>query len=406
MKNNKITILTQGFLETTLSIAHYLAKLNLDVNVICINYSNTRKLNVFDFNKYFENKDYISKEDIKSISSSEFIDYISGFDLNFYFFKRNKFNPLELMFNGVKMKKIIEKSNPDVINIIQGSPFLQFIAYLLPKEKIVYSLHEIINHFGETSKKQKVLLNFIIKNKFPVIVFSNTSKKRFIEYINNQEISLRYPIHVINFGLFEIYRFFNIEHTSVSLNINDKLLNKKIILFYGRITPDKGLEILLSTYSIIEKQFNDVFLIIAGAGKIEYDFSNIKNILVFNRHLTNEEIVYFNKIAYVTICPYLSASQSGIPMTTYLFNKPIIASDVGAFPEFIYNMSTGLIIQPNNITSLKDAIVNILTDEDFYNSLINAIKTKYSTGDFDWNLIAKKTLLVYNKYIIKDSNID
>jgi glycosyltransferase involved in cell wall biosynthesis len=112
--------------------------------------------------------------------------------------------------------------------------------------------------------------------------------------------------------------------------------------------------------------------------------------------LSNNEISKLNKYAKFIVCPYTSASQSGIPLTTFLFNKPIIASNIGDFPNIVEQDKTGVLIQPNNRDQLMNAILKLVIDEKFYRMISANIKIKYSSGQNSWNSIADRTIDFYN----------
>jgi len=391
----KVLIITKGFLESTLPLAKAISEQGIDVEVLSTNSKERKNLNVIKFSQIQTDKTWITKEDLKSIINEDFYRYLSAFNINFHFKNGNGKNPIRLLRDAFYLKKYINSRSADVIHFIQGSVFLVLVASMLPRHKIVFSLHEVTNYTGITPLKHKILLNFIIRNSFPVIVHSEISKHRFINYASRSKRSGSNPIQVIYFGLFNVYKFF--EKSDAGLNINFENPKSKVLLFFGRITPSKGLNILLSAFRLLENQYSNIHLIVAGSGKIDYDISGIKNLTIINRPLNNEEIVHLIKMSYALVCPYLSASQSGIPMTGFLFSKPIIATSVGAFSEVIIDMKTGILVLPNDINALKNAIEIMISDENLYKKMTADIKSLYNRDRFNWNIIAKQTISVYRK---------
>jgi glycosyltransferase involved in cell wall biosynthesis len=391
----KVLIITKGFLESTLSLANALGKKGVEVEVLCTNSKKRRNLNVIDFSQIQTDKSWITKEDLRSIVNDDMYRFLSAFNLNFHFKSGDGKHPISLLRDTFKLRKYIKAQGADIIHFVQGSIFLATVASMLPKNKIVFSLHEITNHFGITSLKQKILLNFIIRGSFPLIVHSEISSNRFINYAGRKNRSYSNPIHVIYFGLFEVYRFF--EDMDISLNTGFENSKSKILLFFGRITPYKGINTLFSAFELLEKQYGNIHLIVAGNGHIAYDISGIRNITVINRPVKNEEVVYLIKLAYAVVCPYHSASQSGIPMISYLFGKPVIATAIGAFSEVVIDMKTGLLVSPNDIDQLKNAISNLISDQELYEKMTSEIKNIYTRDRFNWDIIAQQTMEVYGK---------
>lgn len=391
----KVLIITKGFLESTLSLANALGKKGVDVEVLCTNYKKRRNLNVIDFSQILTDKSWITKEDLRYKVNDDLYRFLSAFKINFHFKNGDGRHPISLLRDAFKLRKYIKTQGADIIHFIQGSVFLATVASMLPKNKIVFSLHEITNHFGITSWRQKILLNFIVKGGFPLIVHSEISRDRFINYDRRKNRLISNPIHVIYFGLFEVYSFF--ESLNVSPDTGFENSKSKILLFFGRITPYKGLNTLFSAFELLEKQYSNIHLIVAGNGHIDYDITRIRNITVIDRPLKNEEIVYLIKLSYAVVCPYHSASQSGIPMISYLFGKPVIATSIGAFSEVVIDMITGILVSPNDINELKYAISNLISDQQLYEKMTSEIKNIYTRDRFNWDIIAQQTMEVYGK---------
>jgi glycosyltransferase involved in cell wall biosynthesis len=59
------------------------------------------------------------------------------------------------------------------------------------------------------------------------------------------------------------------------------------------------------------------------------------------------------------VCPYRDASQSGVLMTAMAIGKPVIATNVGAFPEYIQDGYNGLVAEPNH-DSILDRVLHYL----------------------------------------------
>ena len=198
-------------------------------------------------------------------------------------------------------------------------------------------------------------------------------------------------VNIVPFGLFETYLLFDNRLKLIRNNTN-------IILFYGSIRPYKGLNILIDAVDILKnKSFLNFKVVVAGSGIIanKAKLVNDKTYIIINRYISNEEIVALNKQARIIVCPYISASQSGIVMTTFLFGKPIIASDVGAFKEAITDMYNGLLITPNSAEDLANSINKLLNDTNLYNNLCKNVLKFNESSKFGWRQIAESTFNAY-----------
>ena len=90
------------------------------------------------------------------------------------------------------------------------------------------------------------------------------------------------------------------------------------------------------------------------------------------------------------VCPYTDATQSGVIMSAFAFNKPVIATNVGGLPEMVKHNSYGLIIQEKDINALADNIIQLWTDKNRLQQFTEEIAKDYAHGDFSWHKIAEK----------------
>ena len=155
------------------------------------------------------------------------------------------------------------------------------------------------------------------------------------------------------FGPFETYKLFD---------ISKRIIQNKYILFIGSISPYKGLSFMVDTlqkYRISP----DIKIVIAGSGydsclrKVEND----SQFITINSYLDDNEFANLVNYAECIVCPYMSGSQSGIPQTAMVFHTPVIATNVGAFPEIIENNKNGFLIQYGDEKGLCDTIIKVLS---------------------------------------------
>lgn len=258
--------------------------------------------------------------------------------------------------------KEINKENYDLVNIVGqywDDDFSLFVHQL--KGKTIVSLHEVCNHFRPEFTKPSKLLRKIIEKNTDVITFSENSKKDILKYkgfVSNK-------VTVIHFGLFESYKIFSRDDVL--------LLPPKFFLFFGALLPYKGVDVLINASKILAKKDYKINVVIAG-GSYDLSLDTISEgdrITLINRYIDNEELAYMLKRSYAVICPYKTASQSGIPQTAYVYKKPIIASKIDSFYEIIPDKVFGIYSEVNNAESLANSMIQLWSESSLYNSLVN-----------------------------------
>ncbi len=388
----KVCLISYFYLETTFPLAKHLAEINnCDVSVICLFPLINRKGNVVDFSNYnvcngFDNR-YFSQA-----FNSKLQQYLSNVKIDTFFITAFRKSPIKFISNLFKLSISIKRQNYDIVHFIGESLSILILRILFLRKKTIHTLHEVTEHEvnGRKSLSRYLLLKFLTYNKCKIIFHSSISKERFIQF-SGMSIFRSYNIterlYIIPFGLFETFNCFSADEF-VEEDGNS-------VLFFGRITTYKGLKYLLGSLDYLKAKIPSIKIIIAGEGKIELDLINNSNIEIINRQLSNEEITFYIKKSKIILCPYLSASQSGIPMVSFLFGKPVIATNVGGFPEMIEHMKTGLIIPVADSKAISDAIELLLTNKELLNSMSKNIFIKYNHNNQSWNNLALETYKLY-----------
>jgi glycosyltransferase involved in cell wall biosynthesis len=147
------------------------------------------------------------------------------------------------------------------------------------------------------------------------------------------------------------------------------------ILFVGRLSPEKGLATLLGAAALVAKRL-PIELVFVGAGpqrrELEGMASRLGVPVVFLGQVPWGErlwAVFDGADAFV-----LPSVSEGLPLVlveAMCRAVPVVASRVGGIPELVEDGVSGILVRPNDIEGLSEAIVNLLTDEDLRDRLVN-----------------------------------
>ncbi len=318
----------------------------------------------------------------------EIREYVGGNNINIYLVRLMRpFESVPVIRNIAgyimnrhlkQMTEFIDAKGYEFVNVISNyntDRFTKIIPYL--KSKTVLSLHEVWNHY-QPSTKPSILLRAAIKKGIDIVVFSQNSYNDIlkIEGIDREKVS------VIPFGLFESYG-------SLKPAAPKESMPPKYFLFYGYIVPYKGLSLIKEAVDILGERLKDYKIVLAGDGNdpVLHQVSDDNRYITIPRYISNSELAYLISNAYAVLCPYKTVSQSGIPQTAFVFNTPIIASDLKGFKEII-DEDNGLFFKCNDAKGLAEAMLKLINDSMLRNRLSDNIKAfEVQHPSFDWNNI-------------------
>lgn len=177
--------------------------------------------------------------------------------------------------------------------------------------------------------------------------------------------------------------------TKPRLRSNLGLDGKKIILYFGRITPRKGLDILINAFKEVRKHIPNAVLIVCGGVDINFhDFrdyadeeNNYENICKrLASQFAEGDIIFMGYIKPNDKHNYFSAADIFVhPHANYkdqhegwglVINEaasmglPIITTErVGSAPDLVINGFNGFIVKSGDINELSEKIVELLKNE-------------------------------------------
>jgi glycosyltransferase involved in cell wall biosynthesis len=286
-----------------------------------------------------------------------------------------------------KLARAIKKINPDVIHC---NNFLNFnFTYFLFTNRIpkILTVHDPIPHSGESSKKHTAIsqLNYRFFNN---IILLNQSQTEAYLINSGKTINNLFFSRLGSYSYFQIY------------NQSKYIKKRNQILFFGRISPYKGIEELCRAFRLVISEFSDAKLIIAGSGEYSFNISEYQsspNYSFINRYIPNTELVQLIQESQFVVCPYKDATQSGVIMTSFALDKPVVATNVGGLKEMVIHNQTGLLIEPNNIPQLANSIKWMFKNPNVIEEMRNNIQRLNLSGNLSWINIAKDLVSIYSK---------
>ncbi|SPD73165.1 hypothetical protein PITCH_A1710014 [uncultured Desulfobacterium sp.] len=158
-------------------------------------------------------------------------------------------------------------------------------------------------------------------------------------------------------------------------------VNSVILLSLGRLTKQKGYDILIRAMQQVVVEVPEAVLLIGGDGDDKQQLQNLIKKLSLDKHIQLLGIVE-NTHELIESCDlYINCSRwEGLPITlleAMSHAKPIIATKTGGNPDVIIDGKTGILVESEDEDSLVNAILELIHDSAMQKNLAMNAKTLF-----------------------------
>jgi D-inositol-3-phosphate glycosyltransferase len=283
------------------------------------------------------------------------------------------------------------------------------LFYKLCKKKIVFTAHNIdaAARDGKQSLANRLSLRFQYYVVDHIVVHTERMKSELIAEYDVKESK----ISVIPHGIMSVVPNTDLDRVRARERLNLGV-SIKVILFFGLITPYKGLEYLISALAKLCQMDKNFILVIAGRVKECQEYWNEiclsierlnlkKNVVIHLGHVPDASVETFFKSADVLVMPYRSIFQSGVLFLGYHFGLPTIATDVGSLREELIPGKTGTVCKVDDPEDMARAIRNYFQSDLYRNLETNGRDQirEYAACRYSWSGIAASTAALYARLL-------
>ena len=179
--------------------------------------------------------------------------------------------------------------------------------------------------------------------------------------------------------------------------------SKPYLLFVSTIEPRKNINAIISAFNFLKQKYKvEHQLVLIGKKGWNYEpiFTAIQNSPCKDEihhldYLSNELVALFYSKADVFLYPS-HYEGFGLPVLEAMtLGTPVITSNTSSIPEVTGDAA--ILIDPNDYMQLAEAILQVISDSQLRQNLIN--KGKIRADLFSWERTAKETLKAYKSII-------
>ena len=163
------------------------------------------------------------------------------------------------------------------------------------------------------------------------------------------------------------------------------------LLFFGRILPYKGFDLLLDAYRTLAARFGDrLSLHVAGKGDLAPfagALAGLPNVTIRNDWIPEPDIPGILAEADLVVLPYREASQSGVVPAAYGAGLPAVVTPIGGLVEQVVDGVTGRVAAAVSAPAVTEAVADIIERPELYERL-SAGALDHAARALSWDAIA------------------
>ena len=181
------------------------------------------------------------------------------------------------------------------------------------------------------------------------------------------------------------------------------LNGEKVVVYVGRIEPIKGLELLLKSAAIMEREDALKVLVIGGEATREGEVKRlqelveelgIENIMEFVGIVDQKLLPLYYNAADVCVVPSYYESFGLVALEALACGTPVVASRVGGLPTVVQHARTGYLLSWRCPEPFADCLEMIFSSKGLQKSMSLAAR-KRAEG-MGWERVAEDTCRLYN----------
>lgn len=273
-----------------------------------------------------------------------------------------------------RIAQIIENFKPDVIHIQDHFPLSKAVVEVNKKLKIpiIGSNHFMPENFTVLLKNKnlkKRLENYLWKGFSKV--FNQLNIVTTPTETGAQLIRPRLKVNAIAISSGINLSLFNPRGDTTEIKEKYSIPDKPVLLYAGRLDPEKHLEEVLEAVAIAVKKIDFCFVVV-GKGTSKTCLEKISDKLgitdkvIFTGFVPDKDLPYFYKLSRCFIIASIAELLSLCTLQAMASGLPIISVNAGALGELVKDKMNGYLYNEGDIIAIVQSIEDMITNDDLY----------------------------------------
>lgn len=176
--------------------------------------------------------------------------------------------------------------------------------------------------------------------------------------------------------------------------------NRKIVIFVGRLSAEKGIDCLIKAIAIVKKTIPSVLLLIIGEGPLKNDLvkqvdnAYLQGEVKFLGWLNHRKLPGYYGAADVFVSPTVATDwgSEGLGLTfieALASGTTVIGTKAGGIVEIIKDGENGILVPQRSPAKLAEAIIKVLKSPEL-KVRFQANTSRMIKENYDWSVVESK----------------
>lgn len=289
-------------------------------------------------------------------------------------------NGLNVSLNCYRtIKKVLDDFQPDIIHDQTPGPVALAVFRYAKKRDIplVSTDHAYPDNLTQQLKLPRVAKKPInsMMNKYFVSFLKRSeyatmpTEQAVADLIPQKRKPFKVPVEALSNGI-DLSRFAKGRANKEIYETYGIPQNKPIVLYVGRVDPEKSLNVLMDAFIEAHKQVPDAHLVVVGDGtarpKLEAQIAKagLEKQAHFLGRVIGDNLPQLYRTGSVFAITSKTETQSIVLMEAMASGLPCVAVDAGAIHELVVNNKNGYLCQADDVAAVAKSLAKILSDKD------------------------------------------
>lgn len=270
-------------------------------------------------------------------------------------------NVVKLNFNLLifyNLRQFLKKNQPDIVHTHLGhADLITMISSIGLSGKYFSTMHNI--YF----KKNRVDNFYFLTYR----LFSRTFAKKF-HFIAISTSVYNHLLYTLKIDKHKIHLLYNAIKLNKDKNCHNINVNNKFnLLFVGRLTKQKNVELLINAIPILKTHIPNIILNIVGEGVLKEKLAEIVSLLNINDRVrffnfVDDPSPFFQK-SDLFVLPSIFEGFGIVVLEAFNNCLPVLASDIEGPKELISDSINGFLFKSNDLDDLVYKIMYIYNNQ-------------------------------------------